>query len=350
MGSGEKPDTEVFYRERHMKVLLNAIVAILFLALPQEAEGQGAGVGMPMMYALTEGKEAIELASLVEASLKEDASGNALIKGSPCATPLDFFNGIKELHPESNLSSIDQLPMYLKGLKRVKARDAGFTNDRYYMSRMLCKKDGTTDGSSLDLSGTWGDKIGGRAFTVDEYVWVDVNTGKPVLAGDCSNIVGEKIPEKVIPPSVKAETCSVVRFKVPVGVKVRFGAMAESEGPPSDCWSLKQGTEERTYPPSPCDECDWMAPLVAIAQDSNDGVYRRPVHTGLYTARAIEQELSFPHWIEARYLVICIDEEGGRGQSDGWAVAPRTGEYWVEHVHIVPADKWPVWGSFVEKP
>jgi hypothetical protein len=311
-----------------MRIIL-ALLAFCALVLGVSAPAH-ARAGQPMMYELGENANVV-LAGLIEEALRVDPEGNSVIRGSPCTTPKHFFDAIKYYHPNVRLDQVSDLPGYVRSLVRRNAHTAGFTGE-YRMSMMVCEHPGTPEATgTLELESVT------RSYLADEAVWVDPNTGEAVLAGNCSNVNGDPFL------SEDEETgCAEIHVTVPEGAVVRFGVMAASPGPPSACWALKQGSEDWTAIPSPCDRCDWMGPLIAIRRDAGDQDERRAQHTGLYTAHSAEQTLRFPRWAETQYVVICIDEVGGRGQSDGWAVAPRD---WRLHVHQVPPGEWPVWGT-----
>lgn len=131
--------------------------------------------GMPMMYEIKpEAQANLVLARLIEESLHRDPSGNSPIRGGPCTTPRMFAEAISAYHPQSmSPDAVGQLPDYIRSLIRRSAPDGLHT-----MSRVLVGR-----GCVLDLEG-WA-----RIFAPGEGAWHDPNTGLPVLAGDCSNVV-----------------------------------------------------------------------------------------------------------------------------------------------------------------
>lgn len=140
------------------------------------------GVGMPMMKGL---KSPAELATLVEASLKRDPKGSVQLdparcnRDGSCATARDYFDGIRTAHPSAKLGDIAELPRYLRSLVAKPAPQG----TRWHMSRLLVS--GTSH--TYDAIG-WT-----RAPLAGEQFWYDVNTGEPILAGDCGNVVGAKV-------------------------------------------------------------------------------------------------------------------------------------------------------------
>ena len=97
-------------------------------------------------------------------------------KNGSCATAHNYFGGIQEAHPSAKLGNIAELPRYLRSLVKQPA-PAG----EWHLSRLLVRGDTHT----YDATG-WK-----RAFLHGEQVWVDINTGELILAGDCGNVVGK---------------------------------------------------------------------------------------------------------------------------------------------------------------
>tara|TARA_Y100000310_G_scaffold63585_1_gene59044 strand:- start:32946 stop:33998 length:1053 start_codon:yes stop_codon:yes gene_type:complete len=161
--------------------IILALCALTVVALTTQVHA----VGMPMMYSVTPQDQANKtLATLIAQSLREDSTGQGMIDGSECTTPNDFFNAIREYHPGAALGSVMELPIYLESLQLRSAPEGEFQ-----MSRILVNVSAKDNGRScsLDLNG-WN-----RAFRGGESMWFDVNLGMPILAGDCSNVVGKSI-------------------------------------------------------------------------------------------------------------------------------------------------------------
>lgn len=160
-----------------MKLIVRFALALAIAALVAGAV-QAAGTGMPMMKGL---KSPTELASLVEQSLASDPTGKKLLdparckKNGSCATAHDYFYGIGLAHPSAKLENIAELPRYLRSLVQQPA-PAG----KWHLSRLLVRGSAHT----YDAKG-WE-----RSFLQGEKVWGDVNTGEPILAGDCGNVIG----------------------------------------------------------------------------------------------------------------------------------------------------------------
>lgn len=280
-----------------------------------------AGTGMPLMKGI---KSPSELATLVETSLKADPAGSRVLdptrckKSGSCATAQDYFNGIRIAHSSANLEELTELPRYLRSLVK-KPAPAG----EWQVSRLLVK--GETH--RYDATG-WH-----RAFFKGEDVWFDVNTGEPVFAGDCGNVVGK--PLVSLPTRVVAkEQCVTLEYNVKPGDEVRFAILARKRLPASACWQLCDGTECSALP-SPCDTCDWVGPKSVIQTGFE------PLHTGRYIARAEHQTLRFPREVTSNYVALC-DERAGLGESDADVVTPQ--DWQGRSVHHVPSS-WPLWGT-----
>lgn len=300
--------------------LIPVFLAVLFLAVL--ARWAHAGTGMPLMKGF---KSPAELATLVEASLKADSTGSRVLdparckRSGSCATAQDYFNGIRAAHPSARLEEIAELPRYLRSLVK-KLTPAG----EWQMSRLLVK------GETHRYDGTgWH-----RAFFKGEEVWFDVNTGEPILAGECGNVVGKLL---VSPPARVAakEQCVTLEYDVIPGDEVRFAVLARKRLPASACWELCDGAE-CSAPPSPCDNtCDWIGPKSVVPAGFE------PLHTGRYTAHAKHQVLRFPREVTSNYVALC-DERAGLGESDADVVTPQ--DWQGRSVHHVP-ESWPLWGT-----
>ncbi len=165
-----------------MRYLVAALAAFAFVG------GLGsAQAALPMMYEITPKAQANKvLAELIDESLKSDPSGNSVIRGSACTTPLHFFAAIRAYHPSSKISTVGELPAFLHALQ-LRVEPPG----TFRLTRMVMRKNKSCD---LDLAG-WE-----RPLRVGEGVWVDPNTQKIILAGDCTNVV--EIPKPALPPSL----------------------------------------------------------------------------------------------------------------------------------------------------
>jgi hypothetical protein len=247
-------------------------------------------------------KSPSELATLVETSLKADPAGSRVLdparckKSGSCATAQDYFKGIRLSHPSAKLEELTELPRYLRSLVK-KPAPAG----DWQVSRLLVK--GETH--RYDATG-WH-----RAFFKNEDVWFDVNTGEPVFAGDCGNVVGKKLMQPT-PPS-KENQCVEFVFDVPpqaVGGHVHWRVGTSTGNPlPPECNAQKQGDGSKTAWWGKCDDCLLDVDYVRSILGSSAGV----PHNHLYPITATRQTLYFSTAIWDAVISICLDDARGLG-------------------------------------
>lgn len=214
-----------------IKVLI-ATIAVLFAAMSYSyAHAREHTALMPMMFEITPKEKAnVVLARLIEESLERDSSGNALIKGSPCATPNSFAEAISTFHPGLGIRGVHGLPMFLRALKWVPSPPGKF---RMSAVDVDFSKDGTPEECTLAL-----DRVV-REFRPNEGGWLDTNTGRVILAGDCSNVVA--------PPAVPTTPAPLPRPAAP-------------EAPPvqaAECTDLPEGVGNIVFP-DPRDRGAWF--------------------------------------------------------------------------------------------
>lgn len=162
------------------------LTTVLFIALSSIVHA----AGLPMMNEITPANKAnIILAQLIAKSIEQDPFGEAVIEGSKCTTPNHFLEAIKSYHPEALLENVAELPVYIRSLQSRPVPPVEFQ-----MSRILYSRNGDVDKCVLDING-W-------TRTVDnpELAWFDSNLGKPVLAGNCSNVIGDTVVDKKLTP------------------------------------------------------------------------------------------------------------------------------------------------------
>lgn len=165
------------------RIRLVASVLLVLFAFAPAAPTSAWAFGAPLMKGVTPA----QLAGLVDESLKQDLEGNARLdaerckKDGSCATPRIYFEGIKQLHPSVELKELNELSRYLRSLVEHEG-----PKGVWRMTRLL------VDGDDVrhDAKGRF------RAFHSGEKAWYDPNGGEPVLAGDCSNIIGEMLKPK----------------------------------------------------------------------------------------------------------------------------------------------------------
>jgi len=126
-----------------------------------------------------------ELADLIEAALERDPSGRTMldrnkcrIDGS-CAAPINYLESFQQKDPHGGWT-LENMAEKMRTL-RLDCDMEGI----YQMDRIRVRP-----GASLgetDLNGM------SRSFETDECAWVNPETGRPVLAENCTNPVGVRI-------------------------------------------------------------------------------------------------------------------------------------------------------------
>lgn len=198
------------------------IAALGLLAMFSLWVGTAVGAGLPM---LSPGVESADtLARKFELSLTEDPAGNAVLPGSMCTTPAHFYNAIREMHPDAKLNSIAELPAYVRSLQR---RPQQGDTQVYKMSRILHRISQGKDKCKLDLEG-WT-----RSFRNGEYAFWDPNLGRPILAGDCTNVVGRQFESTPVKMATADPFFLRVRFwewgTIPRDIQKRIVEILEKE-------------------------------------------------------------------------------------------------------------------------
>lgn len=176
---------------------------------------------------------------------------------------------------------------------------------------------------------------GAVAETAKALSWTFVYEGKPYvlyLPYVCFNWSWTFGPVPLL------EMCVTVEYTVKIGDEVRFAILSRKRLPASACWQLCDGTD-CAFPPSPCDECDWIGPKSVIPTGFE------PLHTGRYIAHSEHQVLRFPQEVRSEYIALC-DERTGLGESDSWIIQPSEWRTGVTTI-VVPygGQEWPAWGQ-----
>lgn len=313
-----------------MKAIVRILLALACAALANAA--YAAPTGMPLMKGF---KSPTELAGLVEKSMKVDPTGSQVLdpvrckRSGSCATAQDYFKGIKLAHPSAALGDIAELPRYLRSLVQKPAPEG-----QWQVSRLLVKG----DTHRYDAVG-WH-----RAFFKGEDVWFDVNTGEPILAGECGNVVGKPVaPPRAVPPQKK---CVELSFDAPVGGYVRWGVgtLAGRSLLADECNAQRQGDGPWV---SWYGECDTCIPAIGYIRKTIGGtaqIYQK----FLYPVKQVKQTLRFSTEVWANLVYICLEDGGvvaGRKigiHSCGVYMRPQDwqGRYRVE----IPDALW-VWGD-----
>jgi hypothetical protein len=128
-----------------------------------------------------------ELADKVEKKLAQDPTGRTLIdpdqcrrsREAGCAAPINYLESFQKHDPQAGLTSVSELPAYMRRL----ILDCN-VKGVYQMDRIVYS------GGSLgktDVSGM------SRSFLKGECAWVNPETGRPALAQNCTNPVGQRI-------------------------------------------------------------------------------------------------------------------------------------------------------------
>ena len=166
---------------RVTKILATAGMAAL-LALQPVATTQAFAVGLPMFQQGIEGRRAMDqLRQRILSSLAKNPAGNASIEGGSCGyTPRQFYDDVRDQHPEIGLSKkptpqdLKNFVAYLGTLELVQlAEDGNYENSRRLQTAEACSSD--LKWTKLLQKGLW--------------VWRDRNTHEVILKGNCGNIL-----------------------------------------------------------------------------------------------------------------------------------------------------------------
>lgn len=154
------------------------ILALLFGAVPVQAAGPYKG----FYYGA---ENPAEIADLVERSLARDPSGRTLISAENCRTrggcaaPINYLESFQTHDPHGGWT-LENLAEKLRTL--VIKHDV---KGKYQMDRIVYGGSGSP--GRTDVSGM------SRTFARGEAAWVNPETGRPVLAENCANPVGQRI-------------------------------------------------------------------------------------------------------------------------------------------------------------
>lgn len=126
-----------------------------------------------------------ELADLVEANLRQHADGRTMLDAArcrangSCAAPINYLESFQQKDPHGGWT-LENMAQKMRTLRLDCDMDGIYQMDRIRVA----------PGSSLgttDLNGM------NRAFADGECAWVNPDTGRPVLAENCTNPVGVRI-------------------------------------------------------------------------------------------------------------------------------------------------------------
>ncbi len=171
------------------------------------------------------------LATLIERSLKADPSGNGQISGTNM-TPAMYLVALRAAG--QTVEGVGALPMFLRGLVEKPMP----TGVKIRMSRVKYSA-GSDCVERFELDA----KVGhARAAHPGENAWVDPNTGRIVMAQDCTNTALEEVIVQAaqptglveaVPPVPTEQYCFWVRVKHPGTIYARWSTV---NGPVFETW------------------------------------------------------------------------------------------------------------------
>ena len=284
---------------RHVLKIFIALLALIGAAEVAHANP----VGNPFYKGL---HNPTELATLVEASLAHDATGNYKLSGvrcgphGSCATPMNYLRAFQNIDVTAGLTSVSQLPQYLREAKIVEGPKGSWG--------MYCLVPAS--------GGKWTEKSRclNRHFKTGEHGWVS-RTGKLILAEDCTN----PIDGPAQPP--KQPDCVEIHFTTrPGDTAVRVAVF----GPiPNDnaCGPSIHRAGNSEFDEGWYDECADTTCNFADVQ----AIIRQPIlWKASYRPTAGEHYIRLPRsYADANSpyrVVLCLDREGSH--SDGIGVEP----------------------------
>jgi hypothetical protein len=240
----------------------------------------------------------------IEASLARDKVGNDKIdpircqpNGDSCATPRMYLEMFKRADPGAKLTSVSELPAFLKKLVITDAPKG------HFWMACLVNKGG--------IVAVW--NCMSREFHLGEHAWMDPITGAIVLAEDCTNPVGERVPER---------DCDEIHFWLHQGDEVHIGLLGPDDMPDDVCRPAlkKAGSDEWSLALlDTCVRmnCDFSRP----AHDLGDIAVRATPRVSFQAERIGEYILRVPRFVEksSDYFVFCVLWPNG-SQSLGTAI------------------------------
>ena len=245
------------------------------------------------------------LARAVRVSARTDPDGlrpidpsKCLRNGYSCASAKQYVEGFKRSDPTGTRNlTVANLPEYLEGLV------AGTPEGEFWMA-CLQKNTGTAIWNCL-----------ARSLHNGERAWQNPVTGKFVLAGDCTNPMGEKV---VPPPECIEQDVFLQR-----GDEHHIGLLGPDALPSSTCTAiLKAGETEWSnllLDECPRAGCDYSGPSRDLRLQVQSGirVSYRAEQTGWYKLRLPASMLD-----SSDVLVNCVIRPDGT-QSMGMPIAGR---------------------------
>lgn len=177
-----------------------------------------------------------QLAAKITRALAVDPNGNRKLEGC-YATPLHFLIAFQEADPDAGLTSVSQLPGYVRGLVATEV-------DRTVEYQSSCIHDKPNGGTTVVMGCVT------REVRHGEVIYSNPTTGKRVMWGGCAN-PGFAPSMDVV---VQAERCIEVRFpSMGRAIPVR-GAYIGPRALPGRCHALLLAgeTERRHDMPEEC--------------------------------------------------------------------------------------------------
>jgi len=290
-----------------MKYFLIALAALLFGALmapAAEARGQYQGY----WYGAQTPQE---LAGHVEEALARDSTGRTMLdaakcrRDGSCAAPVNYLESLQAHDPHGGWT-LENMASKMRSLRLDCDVDGVFQMDRIiWTSGSL----GRTDVGGMS-----------RAFLEGECAWVNPETGRPVLAEDCANPVGQRIDLN----------CVYVNFEVrnPEEYSVIW---ARYNRPDDQCFMYRRTNAlfERDTPQTvwhqvphgcigyPCD----LSQVNGVLGRQNVAQGQIPLRPGTYQIRLSPDEL----------VVLCLKLRTTRGVTSSFASGVR----WQQDYQIV---------------
>lgn len=189
-----------------------------------------------------------ELAQAMRANLARDARGITSVSSKclpnqySCASVSDYLIGFQKADPDAGLTSVTQVPAYLETLVKDTPPDEFW---------MACLKKGSGALIWNCLS---------RKLKPQEFAWKNPVTGRTVLAGDCTNPMGEPVN----PPD-----CVEIEYYLKEGDEVHIGLLGPDRLPASTCTAiLKAGETEWSnllLDECPRRGCDYRGPAKELS-------------------------------------------------------------------------------------
>jgi hypothetical protein len=267
------------------------------------------------------------LAQILADALVRDPSGIKLIdaakcaRDGSCATPLAYLEAFQRYDPAAGLTTVSQLPGYVRSLVMDCTIKGRFMMADIYLRSLTAMVRVETARMSRFI---------GNA----ECVFKNPKTGQPVIAQRCANPVGKRVAPPLLPPPPKHH-CHTISFNARPDAWVSWYA-ASTTGPfrPDVCNAQKQdnGSWRAWY-----GQCDQCTPSVAFAKRVLGGA-AEIVHQYFYRVTDERQTLSFDDSVTEKEIGICRVSEHRQVASRRVHIRP---EDWKGRSHIdIPDSFW----------